>query len=323
MIVPKAEYPHTPTLAFESDFPGISSFLIPYRAFRPKKGGKTDRHITHARHGQLAPCGALTSLKPYEFVVKLNYRFDLKARTGARYRNLPIILGATNDESGSIDMHVTSKPNILYFGTPVALLSTLNDDGSPNLSPMSSVVFVSWRAILGLQANSKTVENLRRTGEMVINMPSVTQVGAVNCLAKTTGTFPVPEDKVARGFRYEKMKFEIAGLTEVPSEIVAPPRVLECPVQLEAVLVAERPLDQGGPLEGFLTTFEMRIHRIHVEQSILLDGHENRIDPKKWRPLIFNFQHFYGLGAEVHESKMGEIPEALYRTPDMIEPSAS
>ncbi|WP_158912780.1 flavin reductase family protein [Caulobacter sp. S45] len=219
-------------------------------------------------------------------------------------------------------MHVACKPNILYFGTPVALLSTLNEDGTANLAPMSSTIFVSWRALLGLQANSKTVENLRRTGEMVINMASVDLVAAVDKLAKTTGTEVVPDDKLARGFRYEKHKFETAGLTPVPSETIAPPRVLECPIQLEALLVAERPLDEGGPLEGFLTTFEMRVHRIHVDDTILMDGHADRIDPDKWRPLIFNFQQFYGLGPKAYHSTLGEIPEELYKTPDMLEAAA-
>ncbi len=216
-------------------------------------------------------------------------------------------------------MHVVSKLNILYFGTPVALLSTLNEDGTANLAPMSSTIFVSWRCVLGLQANSKTVENLRRTGEMVINMAAVHQVAAVDKLAKTTGTEDVPADKLARGFRYEKHKFETAGLTPVASETVAPPRVLECPIQLEARLVTERPLDEGGPLEGFLTTFEMRVHRIHVDQMILMDGHADRIDPDKWRPLLFNFQQFYGMGGKAHHSTLGEIPEELYKTPDMLE----
>lgn len=32
------------------------------------------------------------------------------------------------------------QPSILYYGTPVILLSTMNEDGSTNLSPLSS----SW-----------------------------------------------------------------------------------------------------------------------------------------------------------------------------------
>jgi flavin reductase (DIM6/NTAB) family NADH-FMN oxidoreductase RutF len=243
--------------------------------------------------------------------------FVSRARTGAfrsGSRNNPV--GHINAEGQN--MHIVSEPTILYFGTPVALLSTSNEDGSANLSPMSSMIFLSWRVILGLQANSMTVTNLRRTGQMVINLPSVDQVHAVNKLAKTTGTNPVPPDKIGRGFRYEKHKFEVAGLTPVASETVQAPRVLECPVQLEALLVKERPLDEGGPIEGFLTTFEMRVHRIHVEESILMEGHTNRVDPNKWRPLIFNFQQFYGLGPQVHESTLGEIDEKLYRTPDMM-----
>jgi flavin reductase (DIM6/NTAB) family NADH-FMN oxidoreductase RutF len=35
--------------------------------------------------------------------------------------------------------HVIGQPNILYLGTPVVLISTMNEDGSVNLAPMSSV----------------------------------------------------------------------------------------------------------------------------------------------------------------------------------------
>lgn len=34
--------------------------------------------------------------------------------------------------------HMAIEPSILYFGTPVVLLSTENEDGSFNLAPMSS-----------------------------------------------------------------------------------------------------------------------------------------------------------------------------------------
>jgi flavin reductase (DIM6/NTAB) family NADH-FMN oxidoreductase RutF len=88
--------------------------------------------------------------------------------------------------------------------------------------------------MLGLEGSSKTTENLRRTRQMVIDLPSVDQVAAVDRLAKTTGSNPVPADKLERGFRYEKRKFEVAGLTPVASETVTPLRVLECPVQLES-----------------------------------------------------------------------------------------
>jgi hypothetical protein len=40
-----------------------------------------------------------------------------------------------------------------------------------------------------------------------------------------------------------------------------------------------------------------------------------RID--KWRPLIMSFQKFYGLGGQVYDSRLAEIPEILYHSPDM------
>ena len=92
-------------------------------------------------------------------------------------------------------MHLVSEPAILYFGTPVVLISTLNEDGSANLAPMSSVFWLGWRGVLGLAAPSQTTQNLIRAGECVLNLPSVDLVGAVNRLALTTGSDPVPPGK--------------------------------------------------------------------------------------------------------------------------------
>jgi flavin reductase (DIM6/NTAB) family NADH-FMN oxidoreductase RutF len=215
-------------------------------------------------------------------------------------------------------MHVTSEPAILYLGTPVVLISTTNADGSYNLAPMSSAFWLGWRCMLGLAAASKTTENMKRTGECVLNLPSVDLAAAVDCLARTTGSDPVPSGKIHRGYRFERDKFGIAGLTPVESETVWPPRVLECHVQLEATVEAVRELAEDDPmLKGRTNCFEVRVQRVHVEQAILFAGEPNRIDPDKWRPLIMSFQKFYGLGPQVHASTLAQIPEAMYRSPDV------
>jgi flavin reductase (DIM6/NTAB) family NADH-FMN oxidoreductase RutF len=54
------------------------------------------------------------------------------------------------------------------------------------------------------------------TKEAVLNLPSVNEAKAVNLLAKTTGSNPVPPSKILKGYRFEKNKFEIAGLTATP-----------------------------------------------------------------------------------------------------------
>lgn len=215
-------------------------------------------------------------------------------------------------------MHRTIEPSILYFGTPVILISTKNPDGSANLAPFSSVFWLGWRGILGVSTGSMTAQNMLRTGECVINMPSVDQVAAVNRLALTTGTNPVPERKKTRGYRYEPDKFGIAGLTPEASETVSPPRAKECPVQLEAVVEWSHGIAEDDSAQrGILSCFETRIQRVHVTESLLLAGEEHRVDPDKWRPLIMSFQKFYGLGAQLHPSTLATIPEAAYRTPDV------
>ena len=214
--------------------------------------------------------------------------------------------------------HRSIEPAILYMGTPVVLISTQNEDGSANLAPMSSAWWLGWRGMLGLDASSKTTGNLIRTGECVLNLPSVNEVGAVNRLACLTGSNPVPARKQARGYRHEAKKFETAELTPIPSETVSPPRAAECPVQMEAVLAARHDLGEDSPWKGGLLAFEVRVQRFHAVPDILMEGHPNRIDPDKWRPLVMSFQKFYGLApGQVHASRLGEIPEESYRSPDI------
>lgn len=214
--------------------------------------------------------------------------------------------------------HIVSEPSILYFGTPVVLISSQNEDGSANLAPMSSAFWLGWRCMIGLSAISKTTQNIIRTRQCVLNLPSVDNVAAVNRLACLTGSNPVPPGKLARGYTHEKDKFEIAGLTPVPSQTVTAPRVLECPVQMEAVIAARHDLMQDDDVtRGRIVTFELRITRVHTHPGIMMDGLANRIDPDKWRPLIMSFQRFYGLGAEAHDSTLARIPEELYRMPDI------
>jgi flavin reductase (DIM6/NTAB) family NADH-FMN oxidoreductase RutF len=117
-------------------------------------------------------------------------------------------------------MHKTIEPTILYFGTPVALISTINPDGTPNLAPMSSAWWLGWTCMLGLGQSGQTSGNLIGTRECVINLPSEDLVTHVDRLALTTGKTPVPERKRAWGYRFEPDKFGTAELTPIQSESV-------------------------------------------------------------------------------------------------------
>jgi len=200
-------------------------------------------------------------------------------------------------------MHKTIEPTILYFGTPVALISTLNEDGSSNLAPMSSAWWLGWTCMLGLGTMGQTSENLIRTRQCVINLPSQDQVSHVDRLALTTGRNPVPEKKQSWGYRYEPDKFGTSGFTTTPSLEVLPPRVTECPVQMEGII------HNWGPFGKNVSAnfFEVHIVKLHVDEPLLTEnGLRAHIDPEKWRPLIMSFCRFFGMGDEVHPSRLAE-----------------
>jgi flavin reductase (DIM6/NTAB) family NADH-FMN oxidoreductase RutF len=208
--------------------------------------------------------------------------------------------------------HDVIDPAILYFGTPVVLLSTVSAEGVVNLMPMSSAFWLGHTGVLGMGTRSQTYRNLADTGECVLNLPSAALVSQVNSLALTTGRNPVPGRKAEAGYRYEPDKFGRAGLTPVPADTVAPPRVAECPVNLEARVTRIHELEQDEAPGGTVAV-EVAVSRVHVHPDIRLPGTENRIDPDAWRPLIMSFQHFYGLGDRLHPSKLATIDEEWYR----------
>ncbi|HEY9427871.1 MAG TPA: flavin reductase [Gemmatimonadaceae bacterium] len=63
---------------------------------------------------------------------------------------------------------VELSPRILYMGTPVVLVSTMNEEGTPNLAPMSSAWALGWTMMLGLGRTGQTLANLERSGECVL-----------------------------------------------------------------------------------------------------------------------------------------------------------
>ena len=102
-------------------------------------------------------------------------------------------------------MHIKSHPSILYFGTPVVLISTKNENETDNLAPI--VIRILVRLAMHDRFGpllQKQTQNLMRTKQCVLNLPSVNQAHNVNLLAKTTGSNPVPEGKQQKGYRYEQ-----------------------------------------------------------------------------------------------------------------------
>ena len=191
---------------------------------------------------------------------------------------------------------IAIQPSILYFGTPVAVLSTLDGAGRANLTPMSSAWALDDRLVLGLADESQGCINLLAQREVVINLPGPAQQAAVERLAPTTGRLPVPGYKVEMGYRHEADKFALAGWTPAASTHVRPPRVAECPLQLEARLLAAHACQPGeAGLPSGVRILEVQVLQVHAHEDIVQAG-GHHVDTARWSPLLYVFRHYFGTG---------------------------
>jgi len=144
---------------------------------------------------------------------------------------------------------------------PIAFASTLDENGTPNLSPFSFFnVFSSNPPILifspARRVRNNTVKhtliNVQNTKEVVIN---IVNYDIVQQMSLSSTEYP---DGVN--------EFEKSGLTMVASDVVKPFRVAESPVQFECKVNDVIALgDQGGA--GNLVICE--VVKIHINEAVL------------------------------------------------------
>lgn len=187
-----------------------------------------------------------------------------------------------------LDPAVTPAPEMYRFmigaivPRPIAFVSTRAADGGVNLAPFSYFNAISSvPPLVGISVVDRpddpkdTLRNVRETGELVVNLVSEPMLAA---MARTAGEWP-------RG----TSEFEIAGLTPVPSERVAPPGVLESTIRFECRLHREIPLGNS-----FLLVAEIVL--AHARDDVFTDG---RVDPVKLAPVGRLGGELYSLLREV------------------------
>ena len=201
---------------------------------------------------------------------------------------------ASVDASPTVDTdpgHLVIRPKMLYVGTPVFLVTTVNADDTFNLAPASSYWALGQMLVLGLETDGQSAQNVLERPELAVSFPHPELWPAVERLAAVTGRHPVPAAK-ARAYRHASDKLEVSGLSFQASDLVAPPRVRECRLQFEAeVRRATRGL-------GEYLMVEAEIVRVHADPSIVVPGTDH-IDPRSWHPTIYNFRHYFDIGEEV------------------------
>ena len=197
-------------------------------------------------------------------------------------------------------MKRTVEPKVLYFGTPVVLISSRNEDGTTNLAPMSSAWWLGYSAMLGMGTSAQTVKNLTERPEAVLNLVDPAMVAALDRIALLTGSEQMSDAKRARGYRYVPDKFAAGGLTREPSDLAGLDAVEESPINLEGRIVNIH--EVGGP-DAHLCALEMKIERIRVHDELLMSN-DRYIDPLRWDPLIMKFTEYFAGGTPAYASSL-------------------
>ena len=143
----------------------------------------------------------------------------------------------------------------------IGWISTKSRAGVCNLAPYSFFnAFNYIPPIIGFSSidYKDTVRNVQETGEFVWNLVTLDLVAAMN---QTCAPYPP-----------EVSEFEMAGLTQMDSTIVAPPRVAESKVSFEckATQIIQLEAISGSKVESWLVLGE--VVQIHIDQTCLKDG---------------------------------------------------
>ena len=154
---------------------------------------------------------------------------------------------------------------------PICLASTIDKEGQVNLSPFSYFNLFSMNPPICIFSPSRrvrdnttkhTLENLKEVPECVINIVNYAMVQQVSL-----SSCEYPKDI---------NEFTKAGFTQIPSDMVAPPRVAESPIQLECTVAQIIAL---GEKAGAGNLVLAEIKKIHIAESVL--NAQNKIDQAK------------------------------------------
>ncbi|EPQ28847.1 uncharacterized protein PFL1_03650 [Pseudozyma flocculosa PF-1] len=159
---------------------------------------------------------------------------------------------------------------------PVALVTTLNEDGSPNLAPISWYQMVSHNPATvmisfgGSEDRRKDSElNIGRLGEFSISASCEPMAEALN-FASIDSPHGVSE-------------FALTGLTPVKSKTIQTPRIKESPFSMECTVLEEKKLyDANGK---HTTTLVLgNIKAIHIRKDTI-NPQTGAIDAQKTLPI--------------------------------------
>lgn len=153
-----------------------------------------------------------------------------------------------------------------FMPLPVAFISTISKDGVRNIAPYSCIMPVLRPLDLICLASAEkrdTLKNIRETGEFVVNLTGETFADKVIPTAK----FSPPEAD----------EFELAGLSEKPSEMIKAPGIAGSYAWMECTLFKEYDEPEYSLIMG-------KVIRLEVDDNALSE--DDSLDITKAKPLF-------------------------------------
>lgn len=154
---------------------------------------------------------------------------------------------------------------------PIGWVSSLDVNGTRNLAPYSFFNAVSADPHIVMFSSDglkDSLKNVEATKEFVCNLATIELKEQMNKTSAPVGS--------------EISEFELAGLTEYPSNLVKVPRVKECLVALECSYLKSVSLeDRNGKSSNYRMVLG-EVIGIFIDDSLIVDG---KIDMSKFKPL--------------------------------------
>ena len=123
---------------------------------------------------------------------------------------------------------VTVKAIRPVYPTPAALITSISEDGVPNIITLGEVFNVSLGKppIAGIAIRKATYSHglITKTGEFCINLPTTALIEQTDFCGSVSGR--------------DCDKFAESGLTAVTAARISPPLIEECPVNLECKVLS-------------------------------------------------------------------------------------
>jgi flavin reductase (DIM6/NTAB) family NADH-FMN oxidoreductase RutF len=184
--------------------------------------------------------------------------------------------------------------NAIVGPRPIGWISTVDKHGAANLAPYSYFNAFNYSPpIIGFSTIGwkDTVANIEATGEFCWSLATKPLAQAMNLTCA-----PAPPDID---------EFDVAGLTRAPSRQVAPPRVLESPVNFECRL--SQLIQLRSPRGDLLSTWLIlgEVVTVHIDRACIREGLYHTADA---RPIMRAGR--LGDYAEIRPDAMFEMPRA-------------